>query len=303
MSLVNENLFDINNIKPKEINDFIHKQHLEYDGLTTLRSTCPACNSSKYIFAFDKYTFHYVQCFDCKSLYVQNSIDTLEFDKYSKNLENKIYATEIYKKYLNELANINYFDLEITFSRLLGKEKSTKVGYIGNKDEVFKKVLKKFNIKIEKFDFLTKSDNCKFDLIIIDHSLEKAIDLNELISNVYDCLNNDGFIYVLSRVGSGIDILTLWEDSKVYPIEHQNLLSVDGMKHLLLKNGFNIKELNTPGTLDVDNILNSNSKNIPKFLEYLKSFEKENALDDFRVFLQKNLLSSFATLIAQKDSK
>ena len=125
-------------------------------------------------------------------------------------------------------------------------------------------------------------------------------DLSSFLNLSNKALKKDGYIYILARVGSGIDILTLWEKSKVYPIEHQNLLSIDGLKILLNNIGFHIKEINTPGTLDVDNILKNKSE-IPKFLEYIRLFNNERALEDFRIFIQKNLLSSFATIIAKKE--
>lgn len=299
MSLVNDKLFDINSIKPKEIDETIDRLHKDFNGKTTIKNTCPACGSEEYAFAFDKYKFHYVECSKCKSLYIQNSITIEDYKKYAQELEDNIYTSEKYQNYLNELSNNNHFNLELTLSRFLNRNALVNVAYMGNRAKVFQIALGGFNTLFEIINEVSEIQE-KYDLIILDHYLEKSVDLNNLLKNITQSLNKNGYLYISSRVGSGIDILTLWEDTKLYPLEHQNLLSIYGIKIMLTDNGFNIKELNTPGTLDVDNILNSDSSNTPKFLKYLSSFDKENALEDFRIFIQKNLLSSFATVIAQK---
>lgn len=299
MSLVNDKLFDISSIKPQEIDDTIDQLHKEFRGKTILKNTCPACWSEEYNFAFDKYKFHYVECCKCKSLYIQNSIEIEDYNKYVQILEDSVYESEKYQNYLNELSKNNYLNIEFTLLRFLDKKNLLKVGYKGNKAKVFKDALCNFNAEFEIIDESNVIQE-KYDLIILDHYLEKSIDLENFITNITKLLNPNGYLYISSRVGSGIDILTLWEDTKLYPLEHQNLLSVDGIKIMLTNNGLILKELNTPGMLDVDNILKSKSLRVPKFLAYLLTFQKENALEDFRVFIQKNLLSSFAIVIAQK---
>lgn len=300
MSLVNDKLFDINSIKPKEIDEFIHNQHLGIKSTNALKNTCPACLGSEYKFAFDKYDFHYVQCKKCMSLYVQNMASKEDLEKYNQSLEENIYTSKRYIDYLRQLVELNAFDIELMFARIFSSKQNINIAYLGAKKLVFEKALEKFDITIENFIKISEKE-ASYDFIIVDHSLEKIDNVIGFLDTVYKALKKDGYVYILSRVGSGIDILTLWQESKVYPLEHQNLLSIDGLKILLNDVGFSIKEINTPGTLDVDNILKSNKSEIPKFLEYIKLLKNESALDDFRIFIQKNLLSSFATIIAKKE--
>lgn len=298
MSLIKE--YNTYNDRPILVDKLIHKFHNEYeDAKRDMQVSCPLCQSSKYSFAFDKYSFHYLQCNDCMSLYIQNILQKDEISKYEHSLEQEVYGTEEYKNYLEFLSNKISFDLELTFSRLFAKKQGLNVAYYGNKGMVYKTGLKKFNIK--SFDCLGASKKSHYDLIIVDHYIEKSQDLNSFIKEMKSLLADDGFLYITIRVGSGIDILTLWEDSKIYPIEHNVLCSVDGIKSLLNNNYFNIKELNTPGVLDVNNILKTESRNIPRFLTYLKGSDNSNLIDEFQIFIQKNLLSSFAIVIATKD--
>ena len=304
MSLINEKEYDLYDYKPSEVSEIIDKKHDEYkDTKRVIKNSCPSCQSEQYSFAFDKYSFHYVQCKECMSLYVQNTLLEDDLEKYDQYLQTNLYSTDTYSNYLDSLSDKISFELELTFSRLLNKHRSLNIAYLGNKSRVYENALKIFNINFVNCDLSEKLENKKYDLVIIDHFIEKSNKLNTFVSSINSVLNDDGLLYITMRVGSGIDILTLWEDSKIYPVEHTNLLSIDGIKIILDKNEFIIKELNTPGVLDIENILETVSENIPKFLNYLKKSDNKKAIEEFQIFVQKNLLSSFATIIAKKGSK
>jgi len=297
MSLIKE--YNVNSNKPAQEDELLDKLHQNYDtSHRDIIKICPSCKSEKYKFAFDKYNFHYVQCSDCMSLYVQNILSKDKQDEYENTMYDDFYSRNEYKEYLTLLADKISFELELTFSRLFSKKEKLDVAYFGNKNDVYEQGLKNFNAE---FNISKNLKNKQYNLIIIDHVIEKSIDLDELMKKMHSLLTHDGFLYITMRVGSGIDILTLWEDSKVYPLEHNKLLSIDGIKILLKNNKFTVKELNTPGVLDIDNILKTKSENIPKFLTYLKHGNNSKVIDEFQVFVQKNLLSSFATVIVQKD--
>jgi hypothetical protein len=300
LSIVNDKLFDIYDIKPQTIDDFIDNYHRDFDGNTLMHDKCPACGSGKYRFAFDKYVFHYVECQECCSLYVQNAVSPEELKKYSEKINREVYAKSEYVDYLEVLAEKTNFDLEVMFSRFLSIEEDIDVCYIGNKSTVFARALEKFNVRFVAYSNTLDDATAQYDLIIMDHHIEKAIDTGVVVRKAYENLKMNGHMYILSRVGSGLDILTLWEESKLYPIEHRNVLSIDGLKMLMESHGFKVKEASTPGTLDIDNVINSSSEKIPRFFRYLKSFHKENALEELRAMIQKNLLSSFSTVLVQK---
>lgn len=301
MSLINEKMYDIYDYKPSEVNDIIDKLHQEQsEKKKIIQKYCPSCKSEKYNPAFEKYSFHYVRCQECMSLYIQNTLNEKDIKEYNKNLQKQLYSTEKYSNYLDRLTDKMSSELELTFSRLFNKKQNINVAYLGTKDKVYKRVLKDFDNNFTVIDIYEKLENKKFDLVIIDHFIEKVTNLTTFINKISLLLNDNGLLYITMRVGSGIDILTLWEDSKIYPLEHNNLLSIDGVKILLNNNGFVIKELNTPGVLDIDNILETKSNNIPNFLDYLDKSNNKKAIEEFQSFVQKNLLSSFATIIAQR---
>lgn len=296
MGLIKE--YNTYNDRPINADNIIEKLHYKYqNSKKEFQFRCPSCCEESYSFAFDKYNFHYVQCSNCMTLYIQNALNEADVSNYEAQLEKEFYSTTEYKNYLEVLTEKISLELELTFSRLFSKKTKQNILYYGNKGSLYKNGLKDFSIN---FDLSTNIKEDSYNMIIIDHFIEKSNDLGLFMSNINSLLATDGIIYVTIRVGSGIDILTLWEDSSLYPIEHNRLLSIDGIKILLKKNNFQLKELNTPGVLDLKNILKSESKNIPRYLEYLNSTENNKAMEELQIFLQRNLLSSFATVIAQK---
>ncbi len=304
MSLINEKEYDIYDFKPVAIDKLIAKKHDEYeDSRRILQNKCPSCKSENYVFAFDKYSFHYIQCKECASLYVQNLLFKDDIHSYEKYLQKKLYGTEEYEKYLDVLSEKFSSELDFTFSRLFSKKQMIKVAYIGNKSKIYKGIFNDFHVDFIEYKTVDNFVDKYFDLVIVDHFIEKNNELDIFMQKINSSLKNNAYVYITMRVGSGIDLLTLWEDSKVYPLEHMNLLSLEGIKILLGRNNFAIKELNTPGVLDIENILKTKSDNIPRFLSYLNNSKKQIVIEEFQAFIQKNLLSSFATIIAQKEDK
>lgn len=301
MSLVNEKECNINDYKPKQVDEIIREAHANFRKTNKkFRHNCPACNSQEYNFAFEKFGFHYVQCGNCMSLYVQDSLGYLEKSEYEAHLQSVLYSTQSYADYVTNLAENNSFELELTFSRLLNKTDILDIGYFGTKKKVFIKAFQTFKANIDDLKSSKPENDKKYDVIILDHDIEKPIDLSEYLSKMRNLLNDNGFIFATMRVGSGIDILTLWDESKLFPIEHNNLLSIDGLKIAFERSSLHIKEINTPGVLDIENIITTDSDNIPKFLRYLVKTDKKRAIEEFQSFIQKNLLSSYCTIIATK---
>lgn len=301
MSLVNEKEYNVNDYKPKQVDEIIREAHTHFRKTNkNFRHNCPACNSQEYNFAFEKFGFHYVQCGNCMSLYVQDSLGYAEKSEYEAHLQSTLYSTQSYADYVTNLAEKNLFELELTFSRLLNKTDILDIGYFGTKKKVFIKAFQTFKVNIDDLKSSQIENNKKYDVIILDHDIEKPIDLSEYLGKMRNLLHDNGLIFATMRVGSGIDILTLWDESKLFPIEHNNLLSIDGLKIAFERSSFYIKEINTPGVLDIENIISTNSDNIPKFLRYLVKTDKKRAIEEFQSFIQKNLLSSYCTIIAAK---
>lgn len=287
---------DISFFESNFINDIVSEIEKKYcSNKKDFRSFCPCCSHESYSYAFEKKGFHYVECTKCNTLYVQNILPAETLKEIRQEIENKINENEstvriISKSSENILYNFNLF-LNRTFEIT---SKKINIGYIGNKKNLFLKELIKYeNVILE--DFKATSS---YDLVIINNFLEKDVSPIQMINEIKASLNKGAYIYITTRISDGIDILTLWEESNISPVEHINLLSIEGIKNYLLED-FIIKDLSTPGTMDIDFIVNSKSKNLPKFMNYIKNRGDQKILDEFQNFLQKNLLSSYLLIVGQ----
>lgn len=261
------------------------------------RNKCPACGHPEYAYAFEKNGFHYAQCKRCSSLYVKNPISKDHLKKYREKISN-LYKEEGVREVLKKLYDKKKFDLEITLNRTFMEPKDIRVGFIDLKYPGF---LEELGEKIPGFEFqeLKPGEKNKYHLIVMDNVLERLIDPMEYLNSLNDSLAENGYIYVTSRLGSGIDILVLWENSNLIPTEHLNLFSKEGVDYLFNKI-FNLKYISTPGVLDIKMMLQSENIDLPPFLEYLKKHRGNEIIEDFQYFVQKNLLSSYMILLAQK---
>ena len=110
----------------------------------------------------------------------------------------------------------------------------------------------------------------------------------------------DLFIFT-TLSGMGLDIRTLWENSKaVSPPMHLNFFNPKSINLLLEKVGFEVIEVNTPGKLDID-IMHNNKKHVKDkfwkdFLEYSDKKEKQV----MQKYLSDNRLSSHMMTVCRK---
>ena len=137
----------------------------------------------------------------------------------------------------------------------------------------------------------------------------------ELVRAAHQALAPGGLLAFTTRSSSGLDIQVLWERCPtVFPADHLNLLSVEGVRMMLEAAGFDLLEVSTPGQLDVElveRVLNEAparatfaSEVAPpaatRFLRYLLRHRGPEARTGLQQFLQQHLLSSHLRVIARK---
>ena len=134
--------------------------------------------------------------------------------------------------------------------------------------------------------------------------LEHMANPGDFIESAYQALAPGGLLVMTTRSGSGFDIQVLWEHANVFPLEHINLISVEGMRKLLNSTGFKMLEVSTPGRLDVQiverTLQQQGEKIIPRFVAYFLKHRDQYAREKLQHFLQENLLSSYMRVVAQK---
>lgn len=267
------------------------------DSETIERTGCVACGHPKYLYAFEKQGYHYIQCKKCSSLYIQNPLIDELYKSYRAKIRN-LYRDKDIQVQLKEIYHKKIFNLEVNLNRLFSKRAGVNIGLCGLKYAGFKKEMENIFPKFhfEEIDLNIKN---KYHFVIMDNLIEGLAKPGEFLKQVHSCLRSEGYLYITSRLGSGIDILMLWGESRLIPTEHLNLFSTEGILYLIDKLYRKI-DLSTPGMLDVKLMLDSEQVNLPPFLQYLKKHRGNEIIQDFQYFLQKNLLSSYMVLLVQK---
>lgn len=108
------------------------------------------------------------------------------------------------------------------------------------------------------------------------------------------------------KLGTIIEVIVIWytasHDTVAQGYESIFLPSTNGAETLLNKAGFNILEISTPGTLDIEHVLKNSDQLKPDdlFTKYLLTQTDRYVLAEFQRFLQKSGMSSHARIIAQK---
>jgi hypothetical protein len=141
-------------------------------------------------------------------------------------------------------------------------------------------------------------------LVALFDVLERAASPGDLVGVAHGALGPNGLLVITARSASGFDVQVLWEQATVFPLEHVNLLSVEGVRTLLGRIGFDIVELSTPGQLDVqmiERMLEERpSMDVPRFVRYFLEHRDRHAKRRLQHFLQENRLSSHLRLVARK---
>lgn len=293
--------------------------------------SCPGCNSNRKKKAFKKYGLDYVECADCRTLYLSPRPSDDQIKRYyneSKSVE--FWYSNLIKKTLKN-RNIHQFKPRATWIADLTEENfqnpkvfvslnSISPGFLQeiNNLNLFKtkilfdpyiKILKPFteknSFKIIEGGATEKSSEINAHAVSALGVIDRVFDPEKFLNTAKSLLLNGGLLFLTASTISGFDLQLLWNNSKsIFPPDRINLLSIEGLTTLFERNGFEIIELSTPGQLDVELVKNEINENknieLPRFISYLLNNREENAHHSFQEFLQRNNLSSHARIAARK---
>lgn len=143
-------------------------------------------------------------------------------------------------------------------------------------------------------------------LVAVFDVLERQPVPADLVAAVHAALGPGGCLALTTRCGGGFDIQIAWDRAGVFPVEHMNLPTVEGMERLLGRQGFEVLEMSTPGQLDVqmvDRLAAEGGVELPRFVRYFLSRRDQQAKQNLQQFLQQNLLSSHLRVVARKSGE
>ncbi len=290
---------------------------------------CPACGNDGE-FSFNKSGFDYEECKECLTLFVNPRPIASSFDKYYTEAPSAEYwATTFYKETAESRRELLWKPkaklVKKTIDRWL-TDKDYVVVDIGGGYGIFSEEIELLTNKksvviepgprlaqicrdknltvIEKFlESVTKTDLPNGRKVFVSFELFEHLHSPQLfLKSLYDVMEpNDLFIFT-TLSGTGVDIRTLWNNSKsVSPPHHLNFLNPKSIPILLNRVGLSSLEITTPGKLDID-IMSNGSMHIED--KFWKSFLKLASEED-KLSMQKAITdtcsSSHIMVVSKKN--
>lgn len=321
-----------NDIRPQELFDELlrlNKLDIEKYFISSINETilCPACGEIGES-SFVKNDFSFDECPKCKTLYLSPRPRREYFDAYYTDSQStKYWVTTFYKA-----TEQNRREMLWKPKAQMIKDKidafapdTEKIIDIGGGYGIFvEEFLKISDIKhmvIEPSEYLSKvceekglktlvkflEDIKEDDLPNVKKTFvsfelfEHLHNPKEFLSTLYKVMDkNDMFVFT-TLSGMGVDIRTLWEESKpVSPPMHLNFFNPKSITILLEKIGFEVVEVTTPGKLDIDIMNNSKDKIKDRFWKDFLEYSTEEEKQNMQKFISDNKLSSHMMIVCRK---
>ena len=301
------------------------------DKAQLVQRDCPACQRDELSDAFQKFGLQYVQCRYCMTVYLSPTPPQAQIDQYykdsassrfwadhymkdtSRQREERIFRPRIdwisdivseygdgppalidikskYSSYLEAVKRRGKFDSRFAINPARGlKQVCSEAGF-----EVIDKPLGEI-----------KKGDVQGSVVTAFEVLERVFSTDEFLTCVSNVLPSRGLFLLTTLSISGFDLQVLWDKAKnIVPMDHINLLSIEGIVQLIERYGFEIVELSTPGQLDVEIVGHALEEDptieAPRFVSYLISKRDKLVQQDFQEFLQRHRLSSHVRVAARK---
>ena len=144
----------------------------------------------------------------------------------------------------------------------------------------------------------------RFDLLTAFELFEHLHDPPSFLEKAYDLLKPGGYLFITTLNGLGFDIQVLWEKSKsVYAPHHLNFFNPRSIEMLLVRKGFEIVEIATPGQLDWDIMEGAwrhEGMDPGRFFKTVSRYGTDEAKRDLQYWIMTNHFSSHMRFIARK---
>jgi hypothetical protein len=243
---------------------------------------------------------YYQRCKSCYSIFasvedeiVEHYIAYKPLVDFRNSIEYQASAAERRAGIWSELL----FWLEFRIARYMNNSTAVDIIDVGNRYLALSR-------KIKQAKFCKSYNKVKTaDVVLFIDQFRCLTNPTEKLLELRDMLSNNGLLVMNMRVGSGFDVLTLKGcKGSVFPYEVICLPSIEGLEIILHRAGFDILEVSTPGSLDIEHVM-QNKMNIDEddlFVQYLINKADNHTLTEFQRFLQKSGMSSHARVIARK---
>lgn len=300
---------------------------------------CPACGSPERQLAFDKSGYTYWSCRECTTLFVSPRPTGPLLDWYLHESPAARFRTrQDYRRPLERRAReVASFHGEWVLELLEhGDPTRSQAGAVADLHTRFPEYFEFLDQQglesliavdplcpvpdaltaagLRRLDGLAQLTDAECRLLTAFNTLEHLEDPSALAHGAFRALAPGGLLALTTRSSSGLDIQVLWQHCPtIFPADHLNLLSVEGVRTLLETVGFELLEISTPGQLDVELVTRvlreqpeldasgaGSAAGATRFLRYLLDQRGADARSGLQNYLQQHLLSSHLRVIARK---
>ncbi|HEY9619566.1 MAG TPA: class I SAM-dependent methyltransferase [Crinalium sp.] len=293
---------------------------------------CPACSSSRYHKAYEKYEIQFIVCEQCETVYANPRPRPEHLDEYYRESENYAYwnqyifpASEaarrekIFKPRVQKVIDIcrrfnvpTHTLLEVGAGFGIFCEEIQKTG-------IFQQVIgveptpdlaqtcrdRGLHIIEKPIEQIHFNPDEPIDVIVNFEVIEHLFSPQDFLVKCYELLSPGGIFIVTCPNVKGFDLVTLKEQSSAVDNEHINLFNLESLAQLLETCGLEVIEKQTPGRLDAELVRKkvlSGEFDLSQqpFLKQILIDEWETKGEAFQNFLSDNNLSSNMLLVAKK---
>lgn len=303
----------------------LHRRSAEF-----VKVDCPACGCNRPQFAFEKFSFSYQDCPDCRTLYMSPRPSEAAMGDYYANSENYAYWAEhifpaseasrrekIQKPRLERI--IGYCDrfgipkrtlLEVgpgfgTFCAVaIESKKFTRVIAVEPTPQMAAACRARGVDVIEKRIEDATGDIDGADVVCAFEVIEHLFDPRRFIAGVRPLLSPGGLLVLSCPNGLGFDVQTLGAKSLAVDAEHVNLFNPMSLGRLVESMGFDLLIVHTPGRLDAEFVRTAALKGevkLDSFLQQVLVDEWDRLGWPFQQFLAEQGLSSHMWLAARRN--
>ncbi len=300
-------------------------------GQRMINAVCPGCKTKEVLSSFKKFGLNYVECANCRTVYVTPRPDDVALQEFYTRSEARKFWHEEYSKATGSKRKEKIIKPRIQWIVDSTKEyfpdsehivdiNTIQYGYIeellDNKFFRKKTLINLFlpfnNLKLEPGINVINSPTWKVslkervDVVTVFEVINHMADVDLLFEKIHGMLKDKGLCFITVILISGFDLQILWDKSEnLFPPDRLNVFSVEGLYSLFDRFGFECLEFSTPGILDVEIVTDAIKKNpeikLPRFVEYLLQNRSEAVKRSFQEFLQEGLLSSYGRILIRKQ--
>jgi len=292
------------------------------------KSACPACASESATRQFEKNGFEYAQCGQCRTLFVRNRppYDKL-VDFYTVSKSTAYWIRDFFLPMAEARRQAIFRPRADYIAGRFGTDPGWLIGDIGAGFGLFLEEMRAswprcryvaIEPSPEQAGICSKAGltaecstiealrgyDARFDLLTAYELLEHLSDLRQFTEAVFRLLKPGGWFFMTTLNGEGFDIQVLWEKAKaVTPPHHLNFLNPESLEQMLVRAGFEVPSVETPGKLDwdiVEGMIRHEEADPGRFWTLLAQQGTAEGKREFQEWLSRNRLSSHMRVLARK---